>query len=71
VPAALIGFFVPKTAVRGGWGLFTDRPNTKSAVTFTPTLYYGNANFGAFNAASAGRIMAFSCSLDSRLEVRS
>jgi hypothetical protein len=40
-----------KTAVRGGWGMFTDRPNTNETgealqgnppLTFTPTLYYGN-----------------------------
>ena len=40
-----------KTAVRGGWGLFTDRPNTNETgealqgnppLTYTPTLYYGN-----------------------------
>jgi len=40
-----------KTAVRGGWGMFTDRPNTNETgealqgnppVTYSPTLYYGN-----------------------------
>ena len=40
-----------KTAIRGGWGMFTDRPNTNETgealqgnppVTYTPTLYYGN-----------------------------
>jgi len=40
-----------KTAIRGGWGLFTDRPNTNETgealqgnppVTYSPTLYYGN-----------------------------
>jgi hypothetical protein len=40
-----------KTAVRGGWGMFTDRPNSNETaealqgnppVTYSPTLYYGN-----------------------------
>ena len=44
-------FGTGKTAVRGGWGLFTDRPNTNETgealqgnppVTYSPTLYYGN-----------------------------